>query len=153
MPRQAGQIPVALIVVIAIVVLFGILAFFYLSKPPEQQEPPPLSPEAKAYVQYLELTDVAMKASESYLGATLVEITGNITNRGDRTVQYAAVTCVFRDPYGQVVLREVVPIIRRRTGGLKPGETKPFRMAFDTIPESWNGQMPQLVIAQLEFGE
>ena len=36
-------------------------------------------------------------------------------------------------------------------GGLKPGETKAFRMAFDTIPESWNQSMPALVIAHMQF--
>jgi hypothetical protein len=59
--------------------------------------------------------------------------------------------CVFYDPYGQVVLRERVPIVRSRQGGLNPGETREFRLAFDTIPESWNQMLPQLVIAQITF--
>jgi hypothetical protein len=59
---------------------------------------------------------------------------------------------VFYDAYGQVVLRERVAIVRSRTGGLQPGETKSFRLPFDSIPESWNQAMPQLVIAQVLFG-
>jgi hypothetical protein len=50
-----------------------------------------------------------------------------------------------------VVLRERVPIVRRQLGGLNPGQTKDFRLAFDNIPESWNQVMPQLVIAQIQF--
>jgi hypothetical protein len=37
-------------------------------------------------------------------------------------------------------------------GDLGPGDTKSFRLAFDSIPESWNKQMPDLVIAQVVFG-
>jgi hypothetical protein len=51
-----------------------------------------------------------------------------------------------------VVLRERVTIAGARAGHLAPGETKPFRLAFDNIPESWNQAMPDLVIAQIQFG-
>jgi hypothetical protein len=36
-------------------------------------------------------------------------------------------------------------------GGLKPGESKPFRLPFDDIPESWNNEIPRLVIASVQF--
>ena len=36
-------------------------------------------------------------------------------------------------------------------GGLKPGETKSFRLPFDDLPQSWNQSMPQLVIAGVKF--
>ena len=36
-------------------------------------------------------------------------------------------------------------------GALKPGESRPFRLPFDDIPAGWNNQMPQLVIAHIEF--
>ena len=44
-------------------------------------------------------------------------------------------------------LRQRVPIVNAQMGGLRPGETKQFRLPFDTVPESWNNVMPQLVIA------
>ena len=53
---------------------------------------------------------------------------------------------------GAISLRERVPIVGQKTGVVKPGETKSFRLAFDTIPESWNQDLPQLVIAQIQFG-
>jgi hypothetical protein len=58
---------------------------------------------------------------------------------------------VFYDGYGQMVLRKRVPIVSTRMGGLKPGEVKSFRLPFDEIPSSWNQQMPQLVIAGVNF--
>ena len=44
-----------------------------------------------------------------------------------------------------------VSIVSGRMGGLKPGETKTFRLPFDEIPESWNQALPQLVIAGVKF--
>ena len=81
----------------------------------------------------------------------MVEITGRIGNTGNRVLQLVEINCVFYDPYGQVVLRQRVPIVSRKAGGLAPGDTKPFRLPFDTLPESWNNQMPQLVIARIDF--
>lgn len=110
-----------------------------------------LTPEAKAYTKNLRLGDVEMKATESYLRQEVVEIVGNIGNAGDRALRQVDLNCVFYDVYGQVVLRERVSIVRAKTGGLKPGETKSFRLPFDNIPASWNKQMPQLVIAGIQF--
>lgn len=110
-----------------------------------------LSPEAKAYVRSLKLSGVEMKAHESYLKQMVVEIDGSIGNEGDRPLETVELNCVFYDSYGQLVLRERVPIVSSRMGGLKPGETKRFRLPFDSIPESWNRQMPQLVIAGIRF--
>jgi NAD(P)-dependent dehydrogenase (short-subunit alcohol dehydrogenase family) len=61
------------------------------------------------------------------------------------------INCVFYDPYVQVVLRERVPIVGKKMGGLAPGETKAFRLAFDNVPEGWNQAMPQMVIAGIDF--
>jgi len=109
----------------------------------------PLTPEAKAYVRSsLELSEVAMKATENYAGQTVTEIDGKIGNHGNRIVHYAAVSCVFYDRYGQVVKRERVPLIKT---DLKPGEIHAFRLPFDDVPDSWNNQMPQLVIAVVQF--
>ena len=110
-----------------------------------------VSDEARGYLKNLALSDVSMQANESYLKQEVVEIDGKVTNKGDRIVKLVEVNCVFHDAYGQVVLRERVAIAGRKAGDLRPGETKSFRLAFDSIPQSWNKQMPDLVIAQILF--
>jgi hypothetical protein len=80
-----------------------------------------------------------------------VEIVGNIQNVGDRMVKTVEINCVFYDSYGQVVLRERVPIVSPKIGSVAPEQIKPFRLPFDSIPESWNQMMPQLVMAAIEF--
>jgi hypothetical protein len=114
--------------------------------------PPVLTAEAKLYVHSLQLSEVEMKAAESYMKQQVVEIVGKVTNHGPRTLNVVEINCVFYDAYGQLVLRERVPIVGSRTGPLAPGQKKSFRLAFDTIPESWNQALPQLVIAQIVFG-
>jgi hypothetical protein len=139
--------------VIAIAVILGLAGFLILEHQSHKRPPPGpvLTGEAKTYVRYLQLSDVAMDAHESYLKQSVVQITGKIGNTGNRVLKTVEINCVFYDAYGQVVLRERVPIVGRRTGDLGPGQTKQFRLAFDNIPESWNQAMPQLVIAQIVF--
>jgi hypothetical protein len=111
----------------------------------------PLTAEARAYTRNLQLSDVEMKASENYFQQAVVEIEGKIANTGDRPLDTVEIYCVFRDPYGQLVLRRRLAIVSPRMGGLKPGETKSFRLPFDDLPASWNQAMPQLVIAGVKF--
>jgi Protein of unknown function (DUF3426) len=131
----------------------GAAGFWYLDRASKQPAPapPPITDEAKAYVSQLKLSNVDMSAHEDYFGNRVVEITGKIQNTGYRRLNLIEINCVFYDPYGQVVLRQRTPIVSRKAGGLAPGGTKSFRLPFDTIPESWNNVMPQMVIARIDF--
>ena len=136
------------IVTLAIALALAGGLIWFVNRPHVTAAAAPLSADAKAYVRNLQLSDVTMKATESYAGQTVTEIEGKIANAGGRTVQHADVYCVFYNAYGEVILRERVPIVLT---GLKPGETRMFRLPFDDIPGTWNNQMPQLVIARIEF--
>lgn len=145
---------VALLIVIAVAIAIAGALWWWLSQPIDLTERlPVLTPEAKAYVKNLKLSDVEIKATENALGQTLVEILGRITNAGERPVKRAILQCVFYDPYGQVVARELVAIVREKDGILYPGETRKFRLPFDALPDTWNQAMPQLVIAEIIFGD
>lgn len=132
------------VAILGLVILAGVVS---CSRKPTTTETSP-SAEAKAYVRNLQLSDVSMKATESYAKQVITEIEGKVTNVGNRTVDFAEVACVFYDSIGQMVLREKATIVRR---SLRPGETQAFRLPFDDIPSSWNNQMPQLVIVQIRF--
>ena len=148
--EKVGVSPSTLIVG-AVVVIAGGLLWWWLKQPEQLSQGPPITPEAKAYVRNLRLAEVEMKAAESYVRQAVVEITGKIGNAGERPLKQVDLNCVFHDPYGQLVLRERVSIVKPRSGGLKPGQTRSFRLAFDNIPQSWNQALPQLVIAGIQF--
>lgn len=149
--NKTNYLPLA-IVSILVVVLGGAVWFLLLRGGGQPVTPNPLTPEAKAYVRNLGLAEVEMKAKENALGGMLMEITGKITNKGDRVLRSVELNCIFYDPYGQPVLRERVPIVRYKEGaGVQPGETRSFRMPFDAIPAGWNQALPQLVIAGIDF--
>jgi hypothetical protein len=150
--KRDRKVHVSMLVILALV-LAGGAGLWYLERQSGRviTTLPVLTAEAKAYTRNLKLSEVELKAADTFLKQTLVEIVGKITNAGDRRLRSVEINCVFYDPYGQVVLRERVPIVRSRTGGLNAGETKSFRLPFDNIPESWNQALPQLVIAQIVF--
>jgi len=140
------------IYILAGIVLLGSALFYYMqyiSNRPVAETA--LTTEGRAYVGNLKLSDVKLKATESYLKQTVVEVEGKIGNAGERTLEIVEIYCIFYDTYGQVVFRKRIPIVSARMGGLKPGETRSFRLPFDEIPQSWNQSMPQLVIAGLKF--
>ena len=149
-PQQKSNLILpAIVIALLIPIIAG--GWWYLDR--ESARPPAkpvLTPDAKAYTKNLKLGGVDMKATANYTGAPLIEITGQITNAGDKPLSRVDLTCVFYDVSGQVVLREVVPIVKTT---MRPGETKPFRLPFEGIPDSWNKALPQLVIAQIVFAE
>jgi len=148
---QKAAMPV-LPIVAGLVLLLGGVGFYFLSRESQARpRAPVLTGDARAYLHNLKLSEVEMKAHESYLKQAVTEITGKIGNEGDRPLKLVEINCVFSDAYGQVVLRERVAIVSQKIGGLAPGQIKNFRLAFDNIPESWNQMLPQLVIAQIVF--
>lgn len=151
-PKKNKEFPLGVVIALALILVAGGAAYWHFSQPRESAaELPAITPEGKAYVKNLKLSGVELKATDSAMAKPLIEIVGNIANNGDRKLKLVELNCVFYDPYNQLVLRERVAIVRPKTGGLAPGETKPFRMPFDNMPDSWNQAMPQLVIAQIQF--
>ena len=112
--RQAFGLPQ--IVMIALV-LAGAGVFAYLELAPHKPAAQaPLTPEARAYIKNLKLSDVGMKAAKNYFSQMVVEIAGNITNAGDRNLDTVEIYCVFHDYYGQMTLRQRVAIVSSQDG-------------------------------------
>jgi hypothetical protein len=132
-------------------------AFGWLTFGPKPTAPPPpvLTAEAEAYRVNLDFENVRMQAAESMVNQRVVEILGDLTNKGTRGVKLAEVVCVFKDYGGAEVKRERVAIIGGAALGVKgdlaPGATKHFRLAFDDVPEGWNQALPSLHVAQIQF--
>jgi hypothetical protein len=150
--REKRRIGLPVYILGGLLLVVGSVFIYYIQFAPARSvAEAPLTPDAKAYVGNLKLDDVSMKATKNYFGQIVVEIQGSIANAGDRNLDTVEIYCVFRDPYGQMALRQRLPIVSPRMGGLKPGEAKMFRLPFDQLPETWDQKMPLLVIAAVKF--
>lgn len=149
--RSPRLIPIIGAAVVAVILICGIV---YLSRtaPPAAREGPP-TPEAKAYVRYLKLSHVTVKAAENLMNQRVVEVDGDITNTGPRPLQTVDVYCLFYGVNGRELDRERVPMVAQAGTPLKPGETRPFRLPFDNLPDGWNQAVPGMVIARIVFAQ
>jgi hypothetical protein len=147
----ARKPPLPLLIVgalfLAALIGFGV----YLSRPAHLAGATGPTEEAKAYLEYLALSDVAMKASENFMQQQVVEIEGKIANNGSRSIRRVDVSCIFRDVSGKPIYQERVPVVQGTT--FAPGQVRTFRLPFDTLPDGWNQAMPNLVIAQILFAD
>ena len=146
------KLPVALTVASILAVFAIVGGLLYLNRPaPASHGNEPPSPEAKAYVTHLRLSDVTMQASENFMKQRLVEVQGRISNNGSRALQSVEIYCLFYGIDGREVYRERVPILPARGKPLQPEEARNFRLPFDTLPDSWNQAVPRMVIARITF--
>jgi hypothetical protein len=143
--------PASIVIALAAILILGAFGWLTFGPKPAPPPPPVLTDEARSYLGNLLLENVHMQASESMVNSRVVEILGDIKNNGSRKVKLAEVTCVFREYNLKEIKRERVSIVGAGNGALAPGESKPFRLAFDDVPENWNQAMPTLVIAQIQF--
>ncbi len=138
------------------ILILGAFGWLTFGPKPAPAAAPVLTAEAEAYLARISIfSNVHMQAAESMVNQRVIEILGDITNKGNREVKLAEVTCVFKDYGGTEIKRERVAIIGGAVfgakGDLAPGATKHFRLAFDDVPESWNQALPSLHVAQIQF--
>jgi len=144
-------IAIAVVVVIAVAVIFA----FLLRNQPKTASGPP------SYAAKLKLSDFKMSAAENFVGATVSYVDGTVTNSGDKTVTHVIVQVLFKDSLGQLAQREDIPMQVLKTDGpypeavdfsvapLGPGQSKLFRLTFESISAQWNRQYPEIQITDV----
>ena len=132
----------------------GLLSLLYLHHTSPQQDSQastPATAEVKAYVSNLQLSDVTMQATDNLVGQSVIEVEGKIANSGSRSLESVYVYCLFLDINGREIARQRLPIVPPKKAPLRPGETRTFRLPFDTVPDGWNQALPRMVIARITF--
>ena len=142
---------------IAIGVVVVIVGLLFLISRTEQRAPANPHP----YVANVKLSDLKMSAAENFVGATVSYVDGMVTNAGNQTVTHVVVEVTFRDSIGQLAQRETVPLHVLQTSGPYPdavdvsvsplgsGQSKPFRLTFESISSQWNHEYPKLKVADV----
>jgi hypothetical protein len=142
---------------IGIAVIVAIVATLLVISRSEQK--PAANPHP--YAANVKISDLKMSAAENFVGATVSYIDGTITNAGNQTVTHGVVEVTFRDSIGQLAQRETVPLRVLQTSGpypdavdlsvspLAPGQSKPFRLTFESISEQWNHEYPEVKVTDV----
>jgi hypothetical protein len=148
LPRVVwGVAALVVVVVVGVVILAG-------RKRPEAT--PVTLQGADAYSASLPLKDFAMSEAANLSGGKLTYLDGHVRNTGDKTVTGATVQVVFLNDEGLAPQIDTVPLtlIRMKepyidtepiaADAIKPGEDREFRLTFETVPDNWNTQMPEV---------
>jgi hypothetical protein len=154
-PEKRGGMPLAAwgVAALIVIVAVGVLVFAGRKKP--VAAPNTLQP-ADAYAASLPLSQFAMSESANLSGGKLTYLDGHIGNTGDRTVTAVTVQAVFRNDEQMPPQIDTVPLTLIRVkepyidtepvsaAPIKPGDDREFRLTFETVPENWNQQMPEV---------
>lgn len=160
-PAGDSRMPAAVWVVAGIVVLAIVVVLIIAGRHKSGPPPNTIQPLA-AYASSLPLSQFAMSESDSYVGGKSTFVDGHIHNAGDKTVTGITVQVIFRNDEGMPPRIETLPMAFIRTrepyidtqpvasNPLKPGDDRDFRLIFESIPDNWNMQMPEVRIISVE---
>ena len=146
----------------AAVIVIAVIVIVVLERGQNKATVTPISAALDPYAGSLPITNVVMSESSNLAGGKVTYIDGQITNTGAKTVSGVWAQVLFRNPANEVAQNETQPLkwIRTRdpyvdlepaaSAPMKPGESREFRMIFDTVTPGWNGAYPEIRIVRVE---
>jgi hypothetical protein len=159
-PVERNWLPLIIAAIVVLVVIGALVLFLGHSK--NASSVTPISAQPDPYAASLPITNLAMSESTSLSGSKVTYLDGHIVNQGARTVSGISIQVLFRDYAHEVAWNETQPLQLIRTrepyidtepvsaAPLKPGDQRDFRLAFDGVPDSWDGAYPDLRIVHVE---
>jgi hypothetical protein len=152
-----GGLPASVWAVAALIVVVVVGGLVFAGRKKAAPPPNTLLPE-DAYAANLSLSQLAMSESDSVSGVKVTYLDGHIQNTGQKTVAGVTVQVVFGndealppqiDTMALTLIRTRQPYVDTEPVSaepLKPGDEKEFRLIFESVPQNWNTQMPQVRI-------
>jgi hypothetical protein len=150
--------PLPWIIALAVVILvIGVLlGFSHRARPASSSTPTlaALDPSAAS----LPITSLQMSQASSVAGAQSTYVDGQITNNGQKTVNGITVQVVFHGFTNSIAQQDTTALRLIRTrepyvdtqpvsaAPIHPGETRDFRLIFDTVSGDWNQNYPEIRI-------
>lgn len=158
---RTGGLPLSAWMVAGVVVL-AIVAGLVLAGRKKAPAITGIQPPA-AYAVNLPLSELAMSESTSLSGGKSTFIDGKVRNAGSATVTGITVQVLFRNEEGMPPQVETLPLTLIRTSEpyvdtqpvsaapLKSGDSREFRLIFESIPANWNMQMPEIHVVRVDL--
>lgn len=144
------------------VVIVAAIVIFFMERSQTRATVTPISAAADPYAASLTISNVVMSESSNLAGGKVTYIDGRITNSGTKTVTGVSAQVLFRNAANEVAQNETQPLKWVRTrdpyvdlepasaAPMKPGESRDFRMIFDTVTPDWNGAYPEIRIVRVD---
>jgi hypothetical protein len=160
-PPEGGGVPMTAWGVAGLVVVAVIVGLIFATRHKPPASPNTIQPLA-VYAAELPLSQLAMSESTSLSGGKSTFIDGHVQNSGPQTVSGVTVQVIFRNDEAMPPQVETLPLSLIRTrepyidtqpvgaAPLKPGDERDFRLIFESIPNNWNTQMPEIHIISVE---
>lgn len=151
-----------LVVAAAAVVVVAAIVVLLMQRGNSKATVTPISAAQDPYAQNLPITNIVMSESSNLAGGKVTYIDAKISNNGSKTVTGVWVQVLFRNIAREVAQNETQPLkwIRTRepyvdlepasAAPMKPGESRDFRMIFDTVTPDWDGAYPEIRIVKVE---
>jgi hypothetical protein len=99
----------------------------------------------------IEIQNISLSRAENFLHQEVTALSGDLINRGDRSLTGLQLTIEFFDELHQVVLRESRQVLSAPSPVFASGDRRSFEIFFEHIPSSWNMQQPSVGISGLQF--
>ncbi len=111
-----------------------------------------------SYAPEVHFGNVTLSEATNGTGGKVTYVDGSVQNHGAKTLDGATVQVGFETEDGSGMQRQTVPLTLIRTRQpyvdlepvsaepIGPGETREFRLIFETVPAGWNTQPPQMLL-------
>jgi hypothetical protein len=160
-PAERASFPAAVWGAAALIVIVVAGTLVYMGRKKPVAAPDTLQP-TDAYAASLPLSQFAMSEAANLSGGKLTYLDGHVRNTGGRTVNAVTVQVVFANDEALAPQIDTVPLMLIRMkepyidtepvslAPLKPGDDREFRLTFESVPDNWNTQMPEVRVIQVE---
>lgn len=161
-PSASGGTPMAAWVIAALVVILVVVGMVMASRGKGKATPTNSVQPLASYAGKLPLSQLAMSESTSISGGKSTFVDGHIKNIGSATITGITVQVLFGNAEGSSPTIDTMPLTLIRTrqpyidtqsvrsSPLKPGDERDFRLIFESIPQDWNMEMPEVRVVGVE---
>ena len=145
-----------------VVVVLVLVVILVATHHPQQENPGGTGLAAPdPYAAHLPVSNVQMSQSGSMSGGQTTYIDGQITNKGQQTVTGITVQVAFHGFTTPIARKTTMPLMLVRTrqpyvdlqpvsaAPIQPGQTRDFRLIFDSVPQDWNQNYPEIRVIQV----
>jgi hypothetical protein len=107
------------------------------------------SADLQDYAAHVHFGNIQMSRAENFLNQEITYISGVVSNDGPRRIVTMDVAADFRDFSGTIVLRETRHVFGGHGAVMEPGQRRDFQLAFESVPDTWNQNYPELKLVVL----